>query len=105
VPLFYLRDGERLVVCNVNPGFDRPNPWVVNLRAEPHARVQVGGATTRIRARPASGHELDRYWPRLTKLSPACQAFYDSGGKRSVFVLEPAGTSQSAPESGLLVPG
>lgn len=25
-PIFYLRDGERLVVCNANPGFERPNP-------------------------------------------------------------------------------
>jgi hypothetical protein len=25
-PVFYLRDGERLVICNANPGFERPNP-------------------------------------------------------------------------------
>jgi F420H(2)-dependent quinone reductase len=42
-----------------------------------------------VRARPASGTELDRYWPRLARLWPAYQAFYDRGGTRSVFVLEP----------------
>ena len=26
VPLLYIRDGDRLVICNVNPGFERPNP-------------------------------------------------------------------------------
>jgi hypothetical protein len=30
VPLLYLRDGDRLVICNVNPGFERPNPWILN---------------------------------------------------------------------------
>lgn len=25
VPLLYLRDGDRVVVCNVNPGFERPS--------------------------------------------------------------------------------
>jgi F420H(2)-dependent quinone reductase len=91
VPLLYIRDGDRLVICNVNPGFERPNPWILNLRAEPHAQVQIGRATTGVRARPASEHELDRYWPQLTKMWPAYQDFYDKGGKRSVFVLEPDG--------------
>jgi F420H(2)-dependent quinone reductase len=89
VPLFYLRDGGRLVICNVDPGFERPNPWVLNLRAAPHAQVQVGRDTAGVRARPASEDELDGYWPRLTKMWPACQDFYDKGGQRSVFVLEP----------------
>ena len=91
VPLLYLRDGDRLVICNVNPGFERPNPWVVNLRAQPHAQVQIGRSTTSMTARPASDDELDRYWLQLTKVWPAYQAFYDNGGKRSVFVLEPGG--------------
>jgi F420H(2)-dependent quinone reductase len=89
VPLLYLRDGDRLVVCNVNPGFERPNPWVLNLRADPHAQIQLGRSTARVRARPASRHELDRYWPQLTQRWPAYQDFYNKGGQRSVFVLEP----------------
>jgi F420H(2)-dependent quinone reductase len=89
VPLLYLRDGDRLVICNVNPGFERPNPWVLNLRAEPHAQVQIGRGTAKVRGRPASRHELDRYWPQLTQIWPAYQDFYDKGGQRSVFVLEP----------------
>jgi deazaflavin-dependent oxidoreductase (nitroreductase family) len=97
VPLLYLRDGDRLVICNVNPGFERPNPWVGNLRAHPHAEVQIGRGTTSMSARPASDDELDRYWPQLTKVWPAYQAFYDKGGKRSVFVLEPNGPLQHTP--------
>jgi F420H(2)-dependent quinone reductase len=89
VPLLYLRDGDRLVICNVNPGFERPNPWILNLGAEPHAQVQIGHSTTSVRARPASARELDRYWPQLTKMWPAYHAFYDKAGERSVLVLEP----------------
>jgi deazaflavin-dependent oxidoreductase (nitroreductase family) len=97
VPLLYLRDGDRLVICNVNPGFERPNPWVVNLGAQPHAQVQIGRGTTSMSARPASDDELDRYWPQLTKVWPAYQAFYDKGGKRSVFVLESHSLLQHTP--------
>jgi deazaflavin-dependent oxidoreductase (nitroreductase family) len=86
VPLLNIHDGNRLVICNVNPGFERPNPWILNLRAEPHAQIQIGRGTTSVRARPASEHELDRYWPQLTKMWPAYQAFYDKAGERSVFV-------------------
>jgi F420H(2)-dependent quinone reductase len=59
----------------------------LNLCAEPHAQVQLGRGTAR--ARSASRHELDRYWPQLTQIWPAYQDFYEEGGQRSVFVLEP----------------
>jgi F420H(2)-dependent quinone reductase len=89
VPLLYVRDGDRMVICNVNPGFERPNPWILNLRAQPRAQVQIGSDTIPVRARPASANELDQYWPRLARLWPAYQTFFDRGGKRSVFLLEP----------------
>jgi F420H(2)-dependent quinone reductase len=98
VPLLYTRDRDRLVICNVNPGFERPNPWTLNLRTGPHARVQIGRNTASVRARPASEDELDRYWPQLTKIWPAYQDFYDKGGKRSVFVLEPDGQRDPGPD-------
>jgi len=85
VPLLYTRDADRLVVCNVNPGFERPNPWILNLRADHHARVQLRQEVFDVTAREASGAEMERYWPRLTQIWPAYQAFYDKGGKRSVF--------------------
>lgn len=89
VPLLYLRDGERLVVCNVNPGFERPNPWTLNLRADPQARVQLGRDVFPVRAREATPEELERLWPPLVELWPAYAVFLAQGGKRSVFVLSP----------------
>jgi F420H(2)-dependent quinone reductase len=71
-------------------GLERPNPWTLNLRAQPHARVQVGRDMFDVTAHEASADELGRYWPNLTTIWPAYQSFYDSGGARSVFVLERA---------------
>jgi deazaflavin-dependent oxidoreductase (nitroreductase family) len=90
VPLLYLRDGDNLVICNVNPGFERPNPWTLNLRAHPQARVQIRGDIAPVLAREATAAELDKYWPRLIELWPAYESFHRRGGHRSVFILEPA---------------
>ena len=91
VPVFYLRDGKRFIVCNVNPGFEQPNPWTLNLRANASAHVQVGAVTIEVRARAATDEEVARYWPELVGLWSAYEAFYERGGSRSVFILEPDG--------------
>ncbi len=95
-PVFYLRDGERLVVCNVNPGFERPNPWTLNLRANPIARVQIGKVRGIYQAREASEAEIDRYWPQLVQVWPAYQTLYDRSRQRLVFLLEPIASSHTA---------
>jgi F420H(2)-dependent quinone reductase len=95
-PVYYLQDGNRLVVCNVNPGFEHPNPWTLNLHANPLARVQIGAERSIYQAREANQTEIDRYWPRLVAVWPAYQTFYDRSGQRLVFVLEPIESSRSA---------
>ncbi len=62
-PLFYLRDDERLIVCNVNPGFEHPNPWTLNLRAHPLVQVQIGAEVGTYEAREATEEEIGRYCP------------------------------------------
>jgi len=102
VPLLYLRDGDRVVICNVNPGFERPNPWILNLRAQPRARVQVGRDTIPVRARSVSGNELDRYWPWLVKLWPAYQTFYDRGASDGFSCLSRIASHDVSPGAGRL---
>jgi deazaflavin-dependent oxidoreductase (nitroreductase family) len=92
-PLFYLRDDERLIICNVNPGLERPNPWTLNLRAHPVVPVQVGQEAGTYRARGATEEEVGRYWPRLVEIWPAYQTHYNKSGQRSLFVLEPVRTA------------
>lgn len=67
VPLFYLNDGDRYVVCNVNPGFEQPNPWTLNLRADGRARVEVAGSDIRLSSIPSASRPVREFrvpgWP------------------------------------------
>ena len=92
-PVFFLRDCGRFVVCNVKPGSERANPWVLNLRSHPTASVQVGPDIITCTARQVEGAELDSYWPQFVALWPAYRAHYERSGVRSVFVLEPVRTT------------
>ncbi len=89
IPVFYLAHGERVILCNVNPGFERPNPWTLNLRANPVAQLQIGSDQRAYKAREATADEIAHYWPLLTEMWPAYQQHYTRSGQRSIFVLEP----------------
>jgi F420H(2)-dependent quinone reductase len=93
-PVFHLQDGERVILCNVTPHGERANPWTLNLRAQPLARVQLGAQVRTYRARAATPVELERYWPQLVRVWPAYERFYREGGRRSVFVLDPTSAVQ-----------
>ncbi len=88
-PVFYLGTSDRLVICNVNPGFERTNPWVLNLRAHPEARVQIGSDIQTYHAREATEAEVAYYWPQLIQLWPAYQVHFERSGRRTLFILEP----------------
>ncbi len=94
IPVFYLQDKDRLIVCNVNPGFEKTNPWVLNLRARPKAYVQVGSERYPCQARLATPSEIEQYWPLLVRMWPAYQTHFERSGKRTVFILEKENPSQ-----------
>jgi F420H(2)-dependent quinone reductase len=89
-PVFFIRDGDRIVICNVNPGFERTNPWVLNLRANSLATLQIGSEVLSWRSREANKEEIDYYWPMLLKVWPAYQVHYLKSQQRSIFILERA---------------
>ena len=88
IPVYYLRDGNRIVICNVNPGFERTNPWVTNLRAHPIARLQIGPELAEYHAREATEAENSLYWPRLLGIWPAYGSHFEKSHQRAIFVLE-----------------
>jgi deazaflavin-dependent oxidoreductase (nitroreductase family) len=88
VPVFYLRDDDRFVICNVRPPRERVNPWVLNIRANPDVALEVSGRALHARAREATEVEVAGCWPRLVSLWPAYEDFRSAGGQRSVFILE-----------------
>lgn len=88
IPVFYIRDDDRIIICNVKPEHEGINPWVINLRSNPIARLQIGRDTKQYRAREANQSEVDRFWSSLTKLWPAFQSHFERGGSRTIFILE-----------------
>jgi deazaflavin-dependent oxidoreductase (nitroreductase family) len=87
-PVYFLRDGHRIIICNVNPGFESTNPWVLNLRANLQATVQIGAETHAYTAREATSGEIDCYWPQLLEVWPAYQVHFLKSGQRAIFILE-----------------
>jgi F420H(2)-dependent quinone reductase len=65
-PVQYLADGDAFVVVASNAGAARSPAWYLNLRADPHARVEVGPRTVDVRAQEATGQERAELWQRLT---------------------------------------
>lgn len=88
IPVFYLRDGDKIVICNVRPKNERTNPWVLNLRSHPVAQLQIGENTAWYEAREATDDEINRLWPRLIKLWPAFKIHNEYSGWRSIFLLD-----------------
>jgi F420H(2)-dependent quinone reductase len=88
-PIFYLRDGANLVVCNVRPPGERTNAWPQNLDHQPAVEVTVEGRRRRVTARRATEEEIDRLWPRLIRIWPLYADYYRHTKERHVLVLTP----------------
>ena len=69
-PLLYLAHGDAFVVAASFAGEPRHPAWWLNLRADPRARVQVGGRIVDVRAREAEGEERERLWRAMTEIWP-----------------------------------
>lgn len=91
VPLLYLPhgDGEMALVAS-RGGMSADPAWYLNLRADPHAVVEVGDERTPVVARDASDDERRRLWPRLTAAYAHFDAYQHRTGRRiPVVVLRP----------------
>lgn len=89
-PLYGLREGQRVVVVGSNAGRGSHPDWYRNLRAQPLARVQVGGREWNVRARDALPDERDALWPRLQRLYRGYAAYREVAGREiPIVILEP----------------
>jgi hypothetical protein len=96
MPVFYLRDGANLVVCNVRPPAERTNLWPQNLDHQPAVEVTVDGRRRPVTARRATEVEIESLWPRLIQIWPLYADYYRHTKNRHVFVLTPrSGTEDS----------
>ncbi len=62
VPLFYLRDGDDIVLLASKGGSPHHPAWYLNLKAHPQAVVTVHGVSTDRVAHEAFGETRERLW-------------------------------------------
>jgi deazaflavin-dependent oxidoreductase (nitroreductase family) len=83
-PLFYVRDGPRLLLASSILG-----AWAMNLLEHPQVSVQIGRRCGRYLAREATDEERAACWPRFTAFWPAYDDYAQRSGRRFVYVLDP----------------
>ena len=98
LPLVYIRDDRKpgvfaLVASNFGK---KHNPaWYYNLKANPRAACEIGGAAKEYTAREARGEEYDRFWSCAVDTYFGYALYRERAGKRHIpiMVMEPAGSS------------
>jgi F420H(2)-dependent quinone reductase len=70
-PLYFLRDGDRVVVAASRSGSDKNPMWYLNLKADPKVSVQIKKEVLELIARDATDEERARYWPQLVEMYPS----------------------------------
>lgn len=74
-PLLYFRDGARIFVVGSNAGLDTHPRWYLNLRAHPHAQVQIGGRQIEVMAKTAGPEDRDRLWRVVVSNDPMYEGY------------------------------
>jgi deazaflavin-dependent oxidoreductase (nitroreductase family) len=85
-PLTYLEDGDRYVLIASNGGNEKHPVWYLNLRAEPHATVEVGPKKLDVLASTAAGDERTRLWSAAVRMNPQ-YATYEGITSREIPVV------------------
>ena len=74
-PLYFLRDGNRVIVAASRGGSDRNPMWYLNLKANPKVQVQIKKEILGLTARDANDEERERYWPQLVQMYPTYEDY------------------------------
>lgn len=69
-PLAYLEDAGGYVVTASNAGLDTDPAWLLNLRADPRATVQIRDRSIGVKAEVAGPRDRERLWARLIEVAP-----------------------------------
>lgn len=90
VPLLYVRWGDGLAVIGSRFGSDRHPGWYHNLRADPHATVEIDGQRRAYVARDADDDERAEIWARAVRMYPGYDKYRTRAGRKiPVVVLAP----------------
>lgn len=89
-PVYFMRDGQRIVLVASNGGSPDDPVWLLNAQANPVVSVAVRGNSQNMTFRIATAEEKAQLWPGLTALFPMWQEVEDRSQRRfPVVLLEP----------------
>ena len=90
-PLVYMPDGDDFVVVASKGGYPTNPGWLHNLRAHPHAQVQIGRRRTQVRAMEATEAERRRIWPLAVEHNPHWDRYQQRADREiPIVILRPA---------------
>jgi F420H(2)-dependent quinone reductase len=70
IPIAYFDYESHYLIVASNWGKDRQADWYLNLKKDPHAKLEVNGKTVSVVAHEAQGEEYDRLWKFATEHHP-----------------------------------
>ena len=70
-PLYFLRDGDRVIVAASKGGSEKNPMWYLNLKDNPKVQVQIKKEILDLQARDATNEERAKYWPQLVQMYPS----------------------------------
>lgn len=89
-PLLGFPIGNSLGLIGTGFGREKTPSWVLNLEANPSARVAYRDRTANVQPRPVQGFEADQIWSTARSLYPGYEHYQSRATRRDirVFVLE-----------------
>lgn len=90
-PLYFLRDGDRVIVAASKGGADKNPMWYLNLKANPKVLIQIKKEALELNARDATNDERAKYWPQFVKMYPSYDDYQSSTDRTiPIVICEPA---------------
>ncbi|KZS63334.1 nitroreductase family deazaflavin-dependent oxidoreductase [Mycobacterium ostraviense] len=85
-PLYFMRDGQRVIVAASKGGAAKNPMWYLNLKANPKVQVQIKKDVLNLTARDATDEERAKYWQRLVDMYPTYED-YQSWTDRTIPIV------------------
>jgi F420H(2)-dependent quinone reductase len=69
-PIAYFDYEDKYLIVASNWGRDKQADWYLNLKKDPHAKLEIKGELIAVAAREAQGEEYQRLWKFVTERHP-----------------------------------
>lgn len=86
-PVFYLRDGERLVLVASRAGTSRHPGWYRNIEHNPQVTIRIAEQTRDMTARMATEEEVQELWPKLVSMFQIWERFQQRSSRTFPVVI------------------